>query len=185
MSPFVQYIPNALSVSRIILSFCLIPAILGRHIVWAAVIFAAAAVSDFLDGHLARRFGVCSRWGALLDPLADKTLMTISYLLFFAVGFIPLYVAAVVITRDVLILAAVGACRLGGAAIKIEPSLSSKINTAVQMIFLVLVLACKLLAMHVPYLLDLGAAVTSASTVYSGVEYVQKYRWIWSLLFRR
>ncbi|MDR3186917.1 MAG: CDP-alcohol phosphatidyltransferase family protein [Holosporaceae bacterium] len=179
-----KHVPNCLSLSRIILSFLLIPLVLNNYIALGSIVFAIAAVSDFLDGYCARKFKITSSLGAALDPLADKIFMVVAYSLWAYAEFIPVYVVHVVICRDLLILSAVLLCRYRGVNLPINPLISSKINTTIQMLFLSLILACKLLAMNIPYLADAGAMMVCVSTFYSGADYAQKYRWLWSKLFK-
>jgi cardiolipin synthase len=70
-----KHIPNVLTLLRLILVPCFLVASMQRMYVAAFVIFVSAAVTDILDGMIARRWNVKSRLGALLDPAADKTLM--------------------------------------------------------------------------------------------------------------
>ncbi|MDR2067454.1 MAG: CDP-alcohol phosphatidyltransferase family protein [Holosporaceae bacterium] len=184
MNATLKYVPNFLSLSRIILSFFLIPLILNGYVGMSSLVFAVAAVSDFLDGYCARKFKVSSAFGAALDPLADKIFMVIVYSLWAYIEFIPFYVAAVVIARDLLILSIVSLCKCRGINLTIAPLVSSKINTTIQMLFITLILACKLLTMDIPYFVDAGAAIVCLSTFYSGADYAQKYRWIWPELFK-
>ena len=76
-----RFIPDILSIFRLMLPFFLIPTILKNNFRLAFIIFSLAAVSDFLDGYLARRFHVTSDFGSMLDPVADKVLMTSTYTL--------------------------------------------------------------------------------------------------------
>jgi cardiolipin synthase len=151
----------------------------------AAIIFSLASISDFLDGYFARKFHVSSELGAMLDPLADKTLMAVSYVIMARVNFIPTYAAIFVVGRDFLILSVVLICKILDVDLKMRPTMSSKINTTIQLIFVILVLACNCLSINVPYIIKLGAAIVCVSTVFSGVEYVQKYYWIKDELFKR
>ena len=180
----IRFIPDILSILRLVLAFCLIPLILKDYVFCALCIFSIAAITDFLDGYIARKFAVSSEFGAALDPLADKTLMTISYILFAIVNFIPIYVTFIVVSRDVLILSAVAICKAKGIYLKMRPLISSKINTTIQLVFLVFVLACKCAILNIPYCIEVGAIVVSASTIFSGAEYVQKYFWITAKLFK-
>ncbi|MDR0632021.1 MAG: CDP-alcohol phosphatidyltransferase family protein [Holosporaceae bacterium] len=180
-----KFFPNILSISRIVISFFIIEAVLENNLVCAMVLFVFASISDFLDGYLAREFHLQSDLGAILDPLADKTLMTISYALFVYVKFIPLYTAIIVIGRDLMILSAVIVCRISKVNLKIQPLTSSKINTTIQLLFIILVLACRVLSINVPCLVESSAAVVSIFTVFSGAEYVRKYYWIKDKIFKR
>jgi cardiolipin synthase len=174
-----------LSFSRILLAFFLIAPIIRNDFETAALLFALAAVSDFLDGFCARKLKASSETGAMLDPLADKILITVSYLLFAQAELIPAYTAMVVIGRDLLILAAVLACKVSGAHLEIRPLMSSKINTAVQLIYIGSVIACKLLPIYVPYLPESFGIIVVVSTVFSGADYARRYRWIKDEVFKR
>ena len=179
-----KFIPNILSMLRLILAFCLIHLVLNNNLCFALVVFAIAAITDFFDGYLARKFSVSSEFGAALDPVADKILMTVSYILFAAVAFIPTYVAVIVVGRDVLILGAVIACKIKKVPLKIRPIMSSKINTTIQLIFLICVLTCKCTTLNIPYSIEVFAVVVVCLTIFSGVEYVQKYSWITKQIFK-
>ncbi|MDR2646246.1 MAG: CDP-alcohol phosphatidyltransferase family protein [Holosporaceae bacterium] len=174
----IKFTPNILSFFRLAAPIFLVPMILKNDFKSAFVIFSLAASSDFLDGYLARKFHVSSDLGSMLDPLADKALMISSYVLFAYVKFIQTYVAALVVGRDFLILGVVTICKLRRIPLEIQPLLSSKINTAIQLLFLVGVLACKSLAMNVPWATELCGLIVSISTIFSGAEYAQKYYWI-------
>ncbi|MDR1561289.1 MAG: CDP-alcohol phosphatidyltransferase family protein [Holosporaceae bacterium] len=177
-------LPNILSTLRIILSFVLIPLILNCHFFASILLFAIASVSDFLDGYCARKFNIVSELGAKLDPLADKILMTISYFLLAYIKFIPIYVSLIVIGRDLIILGMIFICRLSNIKLSINPLMSSKINTTIQLVFIIVVLACKLLLVDVAYILDICSFVVCVSTFISGIEYAQKYYWIKNALFK-
>ncbi|MDR2781736.1 MAG: CDP-alcohol phosphatidyltransferase family protein [Holosporaceae bacterium] len=181
----IKLLPNILSLFRLITSFALIPFVLKNDLTSALFLFALASISDFFDGYVARKFLVSSEFGAMLDPLADKVLMTVSYILFAYVKFIPVGIAVIVVARDFLILLAVAMCKFSGVDLKMKPLLSSKINTALQLIFIVLVLACNALLVNIQYLVEVCAAIVGFSTIFSGAEYVQKYYWIKGKVFAR
>ena len=178
-----RFIPDILSIFRLMLPFFLIPTILKNNFRLAFIIFSLAAVSDFLDGYLARRFHVTSDFGSMLDPVADKVLMTSTYTLLAYAKYIPPYVAVIVIGRDLLILTAVIVCKIRDIDLEICPLLSSKINTAIQLLFVILILACKSITINITWLERLCGLVISISTIFSGVEYVRKYCWIKNKIF--
>jgi cardiolipin synthase len=94
-------------------------------------------------------------------------------------------VAAVVIARDLLILSVVLACRIAGVRLKMQPLMSSKINTTVQLLYIGTVLACKLPVMHVPYPAESLGMIVIVSTVFSGADYARSYYRIKDEVFRR
>jgi cardiolipin synthase (CMP-forming) len=132
-------LPNALTLLRILaIPFFAIAVWYGHH--WQAfILFAAAGFTDLLDGFIARTFNQSSELGAVLDPAADKLLMTTAFLLlaFRTQGMtapIPVWVAILAITRDGLIsfYAFASTDRLNNH--KFHPSLLGKLSTAIQLI---------------------------------------------------
>ena len=99
-------------------------------------LFIIIGITDVVDGFLARRFGASSRLGAYLDPIADKVLLSGTFLVLALTGAIEWWLAAVVLGRDVLILAAAGVLYLVTARRNFPPSPWGKISTFVQIVFL-------------------------------------------------
>src|SRR5687767_7640096 len=98
-----RHLPNALCVLRMILA---VPVawLLARDQYGATLgVFAFAAVTDALDGFLAKRFGWESELGKILDPLADKVLLVTSFITLTVVTHVPLWLAILVVSRDVVI----------------------------------------------------------------------------------
>src|SRR5689334_23366484 len=102
-------LPNVLTFARLLVLPFLIVAILeGRHRT-ALIVFLAAALSDIVDGFLARRFGMSSPLGAYLDPIADKLFLVSSFIVYAlpstpAKVHVPVWLLVVVIFRDVMML---------------------------------------------------------------------------------
>ncbi len=96
-------LPNALTLLRIFLVPFLVVVLLtkfeGREIV-ALAIFLTATVTDFLDGWLARRRGEITTLGTLLDPIADKLLISAAFISLVEVGLVPAWIAVVVVARE-------------------------------------------------------------------------------------
>lgn len=171
-----KFIPNLITVLRILLALLFIPVFLSGEFARALVIFSVAAVSDFLDGYIARKFKITSKFGAMMDPLADKLLMFVTYLLFAHEKIIPYYLAAVVILRDLLILSVVLICLLKKIELKFSPLMSSKINTTVQLVFVMLILTCKTFSINLS--LDVLVLFVCGMTIYSGLDYARRYKWV-------
>ena len=171
-----KFIPNLLSISRIILAFIFIPIFLSNNFGWATVVLIIASVSDFFDGYIARKFNVKSKLGAILDPIGDNVLMFVSYLIFAYQGIISYFLATVVILRDLFIVSVVLICLIKKVHLKFSPLMSSKVNTTIQLMFIVLVLTCKVFAINLS--LDMLEWIVLVMTVYSGIDYAVKYRWI-------
>lgn len=143
---------------------------------WIAIgIFAFAAVSDALDGFVARLFNQRTRLGTILDPLADKLLLVtavimMSLLLGDGTRLIPFWFMLLVLSRDFIILIGIVIIFMFRGRVDIEPTRTSKVTTAIQMICVV----CALLKMTgipaaVMYVLFASA---SLFTVVSGVQYI-------------
>ena len=106
----------------------------------ALVVVGVAGASDALDGELARRFGWRSAFGSMMDPIADKLLVLVVFVIFTIQGHIPLWLAVVVIGRDLVILTGAGIYRLMFREIEMAPTLASKANTVIQIVMLLLLL---------------------------------------------
>src|SRR3954470_7222288 len=96
----VRHLPNLLSAMRLLAAPLAAWLILSSHDTASLLVFAAAGLSDGLDGFIARRWGVTSGFGAWLDPAADKLLMLFCFTALYAVGSAPFWLVALVIGRD-------------------------------------------------------------------------------------
>lgn len=108
-----------------------------REWVWALWLMALAALTDALDGWLARRLGANSRRGEVLDPIADKALLSGAFLALVLNGTVELWLAVLVIGRDVLILAMAGGALLRASRRRFPPSLWGKASTVFQALLVV------------------------------------------------
>ncbi|HUH48605.1 MAG TPA: CDP-alcohol phosphatidyltransferase family protein [Mycoplana sp.] len=173
-------IPNMITVVRLLAVPVFAWALLEGRLQAAFFIFLAAGLSDAVDGYLARRWNQHSEFGAWLDPIADKMLMASAYGLLGFLGFLPAWLVLLVIGRDVLIVAAVGAARLQGKALQIRPILVSKANTAAQVFLVVLVLADLAFAFAADHVVWAAILAAAALTILSGAAYFN----IWMRLMR-
>lgn len=136
-----SWLPNAISILRIALVPPILILILRGDFGWALALFWFAGFSDGLDGYLAVRFGWMTRLGGLLDPAADKLLITGLFVTLAYTGDIPVWLAAVVILRDVIIVLGALAYNFIVKPVPGEPTHISKLNTALQMLFILFVLS--------------------------------------------
>ena len=138
------YIPNIITLIRIAL---VVP--IG-WLMWedrypeACALMVVAGVSDALDGYLARRFNWMTKLGATLDPLADKLLVAVVFIVFTLQGLIPLWIALIVLVRDFVIVAGATVYKVLYEEIKIAPTFLSKANTAMQLVTLILLMVAEL-----------------------------------------
>ena len=173
-------IPNIITLVRIVL---IVPTgwlLLEERYLASLILMAIAGLSDALDGALARRFSWATSFGAYADPLADKLLVSTMFVILVWQAHVPVWLAAVVISRDVIILLGAGAYRLIFEKIQPNPSFISKLNTAMQITMLILVLiglvdAGPLSGFAVAVLDPWGFVVVATLGVSSGVDYV--YTW--------
>lgn len=131
-------LPNKLTVLRmclipVFLVFMLMPQI-PLHALWAALIFAAASFTDYLDGHIARKRNLVTDFGKFMDPLADKLLVVSAMLCFVEMGWTPALVVIVILAREFL----VTSVRLiaAGHGTVIAADIWGKLKTVSQMIWI-------------------------------------------------
>jgi cardiolipin synthase len=134
-------IPNIITLTRILLVPIIVWAIGSGEMEIAFVIFIVAGVSDAVDGFLAKRFNMTSELGALLDPLADKALLVSIYIALGLWGAVPHWLVILVVSRDIMIVAAVIVSWLFDKPVAMKPLMVSKLNTVAQVAFAALVLA--------------------------------------------
>src|SRR4029079_7389627 len=170
-----RWLPNAICVLRLLLAVPLAVLLIERSYVAALCVLVIAGVSDGLDGFLAKTFDWRTRLGGLLDPAADKLLLVTAFCSLTYVGLTPLDLTAVVIGRDVVIVAGALTYQVLIAPVQGEPARISKLNTACQLGFFFFTITNA--AFGLPpriSLLVLGAAVVFTSLV-SGLTYVLRW----------
>jgi len=154
-------IPNIITLGRILLVPIIVWAIASSQMEIAFAVFVVAGVSDAIDGFLAKRFNMTSELGALLDPLADKALLVSIYMALGIWGAIPRWIVILVVSRDIMIVAAVIISWLFDKPVPMKPLMVSKLNTVAQVAFAALVLASLSFGFHpTPYDLILMGFVT-------------------------
>jgi cardiolipin synthase (CMP-forming) len=115
-------------------------AITGGHMLLAFVLFLVAGLSDLVDGFLAKRFGMATKLGAYLDPLADKAMIVSIYVALGITEAIPRWLVILVVWRDIMIVSAVLLSWLVGKPVDLKPIPVSKLNTVAQIVLAVVVL---------------------------------------------
>lgn len=139
----------------------------------ALLVFVTAAASDAVDGFIARHFNQRSAFGAMIDPIADKTLLltgiiTLSLIDWGSSGWrIPLWFTALVIVRDCVIIGGIGILWYCKVSVKIDPHWSGKVCTFSQMLALGWVML-RMMAISPIY----ACALAGVFTVWSGIAYV-------------
>ena len=141
-------IPNLLTFLRMALIPVFASLLFYGNSHWALLVFVIAGVSDGIDGFVARRFKQESELGTIIDPIADKLLMTVAFIVLSLPGVlepvrflpVPFWVTAAVIGRDVLIITVAGAINIMTGFKGFRPSWLGKLSTFVQVVAVTLVL---------------------------------------------
>ena len=160
--------PNLLTVIRILLVPVLVVALLGSSgegDVFAAIVFALASATDFVDGYLARSRNSVTTFGKLMDPLADKLLIVAALISLVSLHRLAAWVAMVIIAREL----AVTVLRMGATQVGVIMPASNfgKLKTCVQIVAILAVIAVH----HHPAWLTVLVDVAVAITVASGLDY--------------
>ncbi|MDC3409189.1 CDP-diacylglycerol--glycerol-3-phosphate 3-phosphatidyltransferase [Burkholderiales bacterium] len=176
-------IPNLLTWARILMIplligiFYLSDTVLsdeGKNLA-AALIFALASVTDWLDGFLARRFDQATRFGAFLDPVADKLMVTTALVILVWLDRVGIFVAAIIIGRELAISALREWMALIGESRGVAVSYIGKLKTASQMVAIILLFLYEpILSIPIYALGTLLVYVAVVLTVWSMFYYIKK-----------
>ena len=124
-------LPNKLKKLRMVLVPVVMALILGGHSVMAFVLFAAASITDFLDGYIARKYNLVSSFGKIMDPLADKLLTFGALICFVQTGLISVWAPMIIISREFFVTCMRVVAAASGKVI--AASWWGKVKTNVQM----------------------------------------------------
>ncbi len=168
-------VPNVITLGRLLCVPLAIWLVLSDDLGAAFWLFVAAGLSDAIDGFIAKRFDQRSRLGALLDPIADKALLVSMYVTLGVAGHLPNWLVILVVFRDVLIVGGFLLVMALAHAMRWEPLFVSKLNTALQIALIAVVLGR--LGIGVP---DFGLGrilvyAVAATTVISGAAYLVRW----------
>ena len=169
-------LPTLHTFARLVALPFLINAIIEGEHGQAFAIFFAMAVSDFVDGYLARHFGMASPLGALLDPIADKLFLVSTFIVYALRStptniHIPLWLVLMTVGRDVLIVAVALVMALGLGIKTFPPTFLGKANTFAEISTVVAILMNNIDRMPA-WVADVCFQVTLLLTIASGVHYV-------------
>ncbi|MCH5324103.1 MAG: CDP-diacylglycerol--glycerol-3-phosphate 3-phosphatidyltransferase [Eubacterium sp.] len=183
-------LPNKLTLMRIILVpffvlFMLTEGIIPQNYLWAAILFAAASITDLFDGRIARKRNIVTDFGKFLDPLADKILVISALICFVQLGWCAAWAAALITAREF----AVSGVRLVAAGsekkIVIAANIWGKLKTASTMIAVSVIIIMHIFvglsvidptAFPVQLISDVLIYISVLLTVVSGVKYIWDYR---------
>lgn len=169
------FVPTLVTLARILAVPVTVYLIIEERFAAAFWLFVLAGVSDAVDGFLAKRLNAVSRIGAFLDPLADKALLVAVYVTLGYIGEVALWLVILIVSRDIMIVGGALLYHTLTHALRIEPLIVSKANTAAQIVFVGLVLAKLGLGVANPEILQVASYIVAATTAASGGAYV----WVW------
>ena len=170
------HIPNLLTFLRIAACPVLVLVLDSGNYEVALVIFLASGITDGLDGYIAKKFNCVSTMGAILDPIADKLLISSAYVMLALVGDIPFYLLVVVVFRDLVIIIGYFVLRVVmDDEIPMRPIYSSKLNTFLQITLVVFVLFDRSGWLAIPGMLNFLIVGVVLTSVVSGCQYVWQY----------
>jgi len=158
---------------RIVIIPLFVTAMIYSQYRYALYLFVAAALSDMLDGLLARLADQKTALGTFLDPLADKFLLVTSFILFSIYGWIPKWLTIAVISRDLVVVIGWFLLYMITHSAAVQPVITGKIAIAMQLV----VLAYVLVRINNPLLPPLPKAVfllTAGVTSFSGLHYIYR-----------
>jgi CDP-diacylglycerol---glycerol-3-phosphate 3-phosphatidyltransferase len=192
--------PTQLTVLRILLVpvfYVLFAVVEPAEVFWAGFVFLIAALSDWYDGYVARRYNSVTALGAFLDPLADKLLTSTALVAFAASGLIPMWMVIIVVARDIYLTV----FRIIADSMRkpVKTTATAKVKTFLQMSFIGYVLIALIMqdgmigegaAAVANTLLDLDAlyvliSMLSLITVWTAVQYTYDNWSVWVSVTRR
>lgn len=181
-----RHLPNIICLVRLALIWPVATALYGGRYGLALALFVAAAISDGLDGYLAKRFNWISDLGKILDPAADKLLLVTVFVESTWLGLVPWWLTAAAVARDVMIALGALVYRVWFGPLRGRPTIISKINTAAQLLYLTAVMLGAAAAFPPVGVLRALALTVLATTALSGLDYVQAFtRKAWLAVAKR
>lgn len=170
-----RHLPNFICLVRIALIWPTIDSLYSGNYWTALILVAACAVSDGLDGWLAKRFNWTSHLGKILDPLADKLLLVALFLTAAWINLLPWWLTAIVVARDVMIGLGAVIYRFWFGPLHGRPTLVSKINTGMQLAVALAAILGAATDLPTPEMVTALAVLTLITTVVSGADYLSAF----------
>jgi cardiolipin synthase len=165
-------IPNILTLARILLTPFIVFAILENQPTMALLLMGVAGLTDMLDGAIARYLNQRSTVGAFMDPLADKLMLISTIVTLYMMNRIPLFLFLAVVFRDIIIMVGAIAYEMVTHKLEMQPLMTSKITTFLQIIMVLAVLAEMAWQAPGEMFQQLMFRLTFAFTFISGVHYM-------------
>ena len=170
-------IPNLICLARIVLVIPIIRSLWQEQFMLSLLLIIIAGLSDILDGYLAKKNNWRSYLGSVLDPAADKILLVSLFLTLQSMDLIPLWLTLTVITRDLMIVFGLSLYRYFVGVPKLKPTRISKLNTTIQLVFIIFVILAQGVQFPFEILAMVCGSLVFVTSILSGLDY-----WIiWSI----
>lgn len=170
-----RHLPNIITALRIVLVMPLAWALLEHNFDLALLLVFIAGGSDALDGFLAKHYGWVSTLGSVLDPLADKLLLVVTFLSLGYLALVPSWLVVAVLGRDIVIVTGAVTYYVLIGRYDMAPTLLSKLNTLMQIVLVFGVVLAQVFDFPRMWMIEIGVWVVLATTLLSGIHYV----WTW------
>lgn len=170
--------PNIISLGRLLIAPVIVWLMLTGAYQGAFWLFLVAALSDAVDGAIAKRFNMVTRLGRYLDPIADKVMLVSVFLVLGSLGHLPLWIVLLVVSRDALIVGGALLLWMLERSTRIRPLMISKVNTVCQIVLAATMLGLVGLGLPVDIDVTLGVIVNilmvivAVTTLASGASYL-------------
>jgi cardiolipin synthase len=174
----IKIVPNLITMGRIISVPFIVSFLLDAEYFFAFWLFFAAGASDAVDGYLAKRYDARTRLGAYMDPVADKALLTALFVSLGVQEILPAWLVILVVSRDISIIGSILLSSAMGYELEIRPQFMSKVNTAVHIALVFMVLAGLGFSIDDPRILAYGVPAVAITTILSWLGYL----WSWVLI---
>jgi cardiolipin synthase len=171
VSGLFKHVPNLLTGMRLACAPALALLLASGADREALGIFALAGLSDAADGYLAKKFGFVTQFGRYLDPAADKLLMFTAFVVLAVMGFAPVWLAVLVIARDVAIVVGIFVGHVLNLPLRVAPLTIGKWSTAIQVGYVGFRLLLLALGLHWDTLALVAACATAGVTIASWIAY--------------
>ncbi|MEK6655999.1 MAG: CDP-diacylglycerol--glycerol-3-phosphate 3-phosphatidyltransferase [Nitrospirota bacterium] len=164
-------LPNLITLSRILMIPFFVNFLVYKYYGYAFAIFLLAGISDGLDGFIARSSKQKTKLGTFLDPMADKLLLTASFVTLAALHLIPVWVSIIVISRDIIIIIGALMLILFQDDLKVSPSMTGKATTLFQIVYIVLLLLFIVIGKNIDNIKPI-MWIMIGITIASGAQYI-------------
>ena len=170
-----RHLPNLITALRIVLVLPLAWSLLQHDFEIALLLVFVAGASDALDGFLAIQYGWTSALGSVLDPLADKLLLVVTFLSLGYLALVPAWLVVAVLARDIVIVTGGVAYYISIGRFDMAPTLISKLNTLMQIVLVFGIVLAQVFDFPRMWMVEIGWWIVLATTLLSGLDYV----WTW------